>query len=86
MYSLIEHNLITKNQHGFIKNHSTVSNLLESINDWTLSLSRRNSVDVVYIDFKRALDSISHQKLIHKLAGYGLHGNLILRTVDHRLP
>ena len=33
---LTDHNLITKHQHGFIKNHSTVSNLLESTNDWTL--------------------------------------------------
>ena len=75
---LTDHNLITKHQHGFIKNHSTVSNLLESINDWNLSLSRRNSVDIVYIDFKRAFDSISHRKLIHKLAGYGIQGNLLL--------
>jgi len=31
------HNLISKHQHGFLSKHSTVSNLLESVNDWTLA-------------------------------------------------
>ena len=74
---LADHNLITRHQHGFLRCHSTVSNLLESVNDWSLSLSRRSSVDIVYIDFMKAFDSISHPKLIHKLSSYGIHGNLL---------
>ena len=38
MKYLITHNLITKNQHGFIKKHSTSTNLLECLNDWSISL------------------------------------------------
>ena len=34
---LREHNLVSKHQHGFMSRHSTVSNLLESLNDWTLA-------------------------------------------------
>ena len=55
---LADHNLITRHQHGFLRCHFTVSNLLESVNDWSLSLSRRSSVDIVYIDFMKAFDSI----------------------------
>ena len=73
---LIDHKLISKAQHGFLKKHSTVTNLLESVNDWTLSLSNHNPVAIVYIDFQRAFDSVSHVKLVHKLSGYGIHGNL----------
>jgi len=31
------HGLITKHQHGFLSGRSTTSNLLETLNDWTLT-------------------------------------------------
>ncbi|MFZ2538339.1 MAG: reverse transcriptase family protein [Oscillospiraceae bacterium] len=71
------HNLISKNQHGFLKRHSTCTNLLESLNDWTISLSNHRSVLIAYIDFARAFDSISYPKLFIKLDGYGINGNLL---------
>ena len=75
---LLSHNLISKAQHGFLKRHSTSTNLLESLNSWTLSLSNHKSVTIAYVDFQRAFDSISHAKLIHKLTSYGISGNLLL--------
>ena len=74
---LFSHNLINKQQHGFLKNHSTITNLLESINDWTISLSNHNSVVVGYIDFARAFDTVVHSKLFQKLQAYGISGNLL---------
>ena len=47
------------------------------MNDWTLSLSNRKSVVIAYIDFRKAFDSVSHPKLIHKLVSCGIHGNLL---------
>ena len=35
---LLGQNLITKHQHGFLFKRSTATNLIESLNDWTLSL------------------------------------------------
>ena len=35
---LHKNSIISKNQHGFLSNHSTTTNLLESLNDWTCSL------------------------------------------------
>ena len=72
---LHDHHLITKHQHGFISRHSTSSNLLECINDWTISISNKKSVTVAYIDYKSAFDCISHPKLL-KLSSYGITGNL----------
>jgi hypothetical protein len=74
---LTEHNLISKSQHAFLKKHSTTTNLLESVHDWTLSVSNKKAVTIAYIDFCRAFDSISHPKLIHKLSSYGITGNLL---------
>ena len=50
--------------------------MLESLNDWTISLSNNKSVTIAYIDFKSAFDSISHEKLLLKLTGYGIKGTL----------
>ena len=74
---LHDHQLINKHQHGFLKNHSTCTNLLESINDWTISISNRERVVVGYVDFARAFDSVSNPKLFSKLQGYGIKGNLL---------
>ena len=73
---LNQHHLITKHQHGFLSRHSTSTNLLECINDWTLSISNKKSITIAYIDFKSAFDCISHPKLLLKLSSYGIKGNL----------
>jgi len=64
-------------QHGFCRGRSTCTNLLESINDWTLSIQYRHYVTVAYVDFSKAFDSVSHEKLLVRLASYGTCGNLL---------
>jgi len=74
---LYDNKLITKHQHGFLTKHSTCSQLLECVNDWSIALNFRNSVDVVYIDFCKAFDSVVHSKLLYKLKAYGINGLLL---------
>jgi hypothetical protein len=50
---LLGKHLISKHQHAFIIKHSTITNLLESLYDWSVALNNSNSVDVIYIDFRR---------------------------------
>jgi ribonuclease P/MRP protein subunit RPP40 len=70
-------NLLNPDQHGFLTKHSTGSQLLECLNDWSEALELGNCVDVCYIDFSRAFDSVSLPKLLQKLAAYGISGDCI---------
>ena len=75
---LAANNILHPAQHGFIKNRSTCTNLLESFNDWTLYLQDKQQVLIVYIDFRKAFDVISHEKLFTRLHAYGIQGELLL--------
>ena len=59
---LADNSLLSHAQHGFISRHSTCTNLLECLNDWTLTVQDKKSVVVACIDFSRAFDSVSHKK------------------------
>ena len=44
---------------------------------WLSSLNSGQSTDVIYIDFAKAFDTVSHPKLLHKLKSYGILGKLL---------
>ena len=70
-------NLLSPQQHGFLSRRSTCTQLLECFEDWTSNLENKEPTDVIYVDFKKAFDSVSHEKLLAKLEAYGLKGNLL---------
>ena len=74
---LLSKGLITRHQHGFLVKHSTTTNLLQSLNDWTLVVENRHSQTIVYVDFARAFDTVSHDRLQLKLQAYGVSGQLL---------
>ena len=80
---LLSSNLISKHQHGFLSKRSTCSQWLKCVDDWTLALHNRYSVDVVYVDFSKAFDSVSYSKLLHKLKSFGIGGKLLLWICDY---
>jgi len=55
---------------------STATNLLESLNDWTLSFENTTYQTVAHVDFAKAFESVCHSKLIAKLRQYVISGNL----------
>ena len=72
MEFLTKNRVITTNQHSYLAHHSTTTNLLESLNDWTRNLDEELDTDIIYIDFASAFDSVSVPKLIHRLSFMGI--------------
>ena len=74
---LNNYKLIRKSQHGFTNNRSCLTNLLEYLEYVTSILDSEDSADVIYLDFSKAFDKVSHRKLIRKLWSYGIRGSLL---------
>lgn len=69
--------LISPEQHGFVRQKSCTTNLLESVDLITKALSERRGVDVVYLDFAKAFDTVPHQRLMLKLSAYGINAEIM---------
>nr|VZI20748.1 unnamed protein product [Spirometra erinaceieuropaei] len=67
-----EHNILQDFQHGFRRGRSCLSNLLACLEIWTRALEEGFEVDIVYIDFRKAFDTVPHQRLLHKLSAIGI--------------
>ena len=79
---LRNHSLISKQQHGFLSKRSTTTNLLESLNDWSVNFENGTNQTIAYIDFAKAFDSVCHSKVVTKLRHYGISGDLLEWITD----
>ena len=56
---LLRNNVISRSQHGFLSRKSTTTQLLECFSDWNIALNGRNQIDIIYLDYAKAFDSIA---------------------------
>ena len=54
-------------QFGFLQHCSTLQQQLVLFNELTNSLNKNQQTDVIYLDFKKAFDSVAHNKLLYVL-------------------
>ena len=69
-------NLISDNQHGFRRNRSCVTNLLQFYDKIINDYDEERRTDVIYLDFKKAFDKVPHKRLLKKLEAHGIAGNV----------
>ena len=74
---LTSNNLLSPDQFGFCKGRSCTSQLLVTLQEWMSSLDSKVPVDAIYLDFRKAFDTVPHKRLINKLYGYGVRGHLL---------
>ena len=67
-----ENSLFTFDQSGFLRLHSTLTCLLKMSDDWYNGLDLSKLVGLVFIDLKKAFDTVDHDILCKKLELYGV--------------
>lgn len=66
--------VLDKNQFGFVKNSSTEPAVLELYHHALSSLEKDENLGVVFLDIRKAFDSMPHDTVLAKMECYGVRG------------
>ena len=72
-----KYNLLILQQFGFLKFHSTTLALIDHIDKIKEYLDKGEYVLAIYLDLKKAFDTVDPSILFHKLAHYGFRGHAL---------
>ena len=68
------HSIITPHQYGFLKSRSTEDAVMELVNFFYDSLNDKDHALGIFVDFRKAFDTVNHVILLRKLERYGIRG------------
>ena len=74
---LEKYGLIADTQHGFRRGRSCTTNLLEFWDYVTGQIDKGVPVDAIYLDLRKAFDTVPHKRLLLKLHAYGIEGKIL---------
>ena len=73
---LLNNHLIQASQHGFTKNKSCATNLLEFLEVVTFEIENGAALDIIYLDFSKAFDKVPKLRLMEKLRAHSIGGKV----------
>ena len=63
---LANHKILSDAQYGFRKRRSCDTQLLLALNDFARGIKDKSQTDIIFLDFAKAFDKVSHQGLLKK--------------------
>lgn len=72
-----ENNIIVPNQSGFRVNHSCEAAIINIFDNWLKEVDKGNVVLCVFLDFKRAFETVDRSSLLEKLNRIGVRGTAL---------
>ena len=72
-----KYNMITPNQYGFQKGRSTADAILKLMEYIYKALNEKKHNLTVFVDLRKAFDTVNHKILLNKLFQYGIRGNAL---------
>ena len=74
---LDKNKILSDSQFGFRKRHSTSTSLLNATNNWLLNIDKGLINGVLFLDLRKAFDTVDHNILINKLKMYGIKNSAL---------
>ena len=74
---MVNNKLFSNRQYGFISGRSTTLQLLKVLDSWTVALDAGLNIDVIYMDFMKAFDTVPHELLKSKMNHYGVSSQVV---------
>ena len=80
---LMNNNLISTVQHGFIKFRSTQTQHIDLLDKITVNYEQHTASIIIYLDFSKAFDSVPHSKLIYTLKHFKINTQIVNWITDY---
>jgi len=60
-----------------VRGRSCLTNLLEAFENWTELLDEGHGIDIIYLDYRKAFDTVPHKRLLSKVQQAGIGGKVL---------
>ena len=74
---MLRNGLFTDKQYGFLSGRSTALQLLRVLDEWSEAIDAGKEIDIIYMDYRKAFDTVPHKRLMEKVKAYGFTDTIV---------